>query len=53
MTGTELAGYSNAGDGMTMVAPTDSKAIDENGTISTFGGTSCANPNVAGVAALI
>lgn len=53
ITCTQLASYSNAGDGMTMVAPTDSKAIDANGTISTFGGTSCANPNVAGVASLI
>lgn len=53
MTGTQLADYSNAGDNLTLVAPTDSKEIDANGTISTFGGTSCANPNVAGVAALV
>ena len=50
---TQLASYSNAGDRITMVAPTDSKAIDANGTISTFGGNSCANPNVDRVAALI
>ena len=53
MTGTELAGYSNAGDGMTMVAPTDSQSIDANGTVSSFGGTSCASPNLAGAAALV
>jgi subtilisin family serine protease len=53
VTGTQLAGYSNRGDNLTLVAPTDSKAIDANGTVSTFGGTSCANPNVAGAAALV
>ena len=53
VTGTQLAGYSNRGDNLTLVAPTNSKAIDANGTVSTFGGTSCANPNVAGVAALV
>ncbi|WP_036913217.1 MULTISPECIES: S8 family peptidase [unclassified Prochlorococcus] len=53
VTGTQLAGYSNAGDNLTLVAPTDSKAIDANGVIGTYGGTSCANPNAAGVAALV
>ena len=53
VTGTQLAGYSNRGDNLTLVAPTNSKAIDANGTVTTFGGTSCANPNVAGVAALV
>ena len=53
VTGTQLAGYSNRGDNLTLVAPTDSKAINANGTVSTFGGTSCANPNVAGVSALV
>ena len=53
VTGTELAGYSNAGDGMTMVAPTDSQSIDANGTVRSFGGTSCASPNLAGAAALV
>lgn len=52
-TGTELADYSNAGDGMTMVAPTDSQSIDANGTVRSFGGTSCASPNLAGAAALV
>ena len=36
-----------------MVAPTNSRSINGNGTINTFGGTSCANPNMAGVAALL
>ena len=53
ITGTQLAGYSNAGDGMTMVAPTDSKAIDANGTVTNHNGTSCANPNLAGAAAIV
>ncbi|WP_413360704.1 S8 family serine peptidase [Prochlorococcus sp. MIT 1201] len=53
VTGTQLAGYSNRGDNLTLVAPTDSKAINANGTVSTFGGTSCANPNVAGAAAIV
>ena len=52
-TGTQLANYSNAGDGMTMVAPTDSQSIDANGGQRSFGGTSCASPNLAGVAALV
>ena len=53
MTGPELAVYSNAGDGMTMVAPTDSQSIDANGWQTSFGGTSCASPNLAGAAALV
>ena len=52
-TGTQLANYSNAGDGMTMVAPTDSKAIDANGSVGNFNGTSCSSPNLAGAAALV
>jgi hypothetical protein len=53
VTGTQLANYSNAGDGMTMVAPTDSQSIDANGTVRSFGGTSSASPNLAGAAALV
>ena len=53
VTGTELADYSNAGDGMTMVAPTDSNAIDANGNGTVFNGTSAAAPNLAGAAALV
>jgi len=53
ITGYQLAGYSNRGDNLTYVAPTDSRSIDADGNISTFTGTSCANPNAAGVAALV
>ena len=53
-TGTDLATYSNRGDGLTLVAPTNSRALaDADGTVLTFGGTSAANPNLAGVAALV
>ena len=53
ITGYQLADYSNRGDNLTYVAPTDSRSIDANGNITTFTGTSCANPNAAGVAALV
>ncbi|WP_413324858.1 S8 family peptidase [Synechococcus sp. MIT S9503] len=53
VTGIELADYSNAGDGLTMVAPTDSLSIDANGSVGNFSGTSCASPNLAGAAALV
>lgn len=49
----ELASYSNAGANLTLVAPTESPSINGDGDITNFGGTSCANPNVAGVAALV
>ena len=52
-TGTQLASYSNRGSNLTLVAPTDSWAIDGDGNLSSFGGTSAANPNLAGVAALV
>ena len=50
---TQIAGYSNQGDDLTLSAPTDSRAVNGDGDITDFGGTSCANPNVAGVAALV
>ncbi len=50
---TTLANYSNRGSNLTLVAPTNSRSINGNGTINTFTGTSCANPNMAGVAALL
>ena len=51
---TTTANYSNRGDGLTLMAPTDSPAIvDADGVITDFSGTSCANPNLAGVAALV
>ena len=52
--GTRLAPYSNRGSNLTLVAPTNSDSIlNSGGSIRTFGGTSCANPNLAGVAALV
>ncbi|WP_114992146.1 S8 family serine peptidase [Synechococcus sp. UW179A] len=53
ITGYQMADYSNRGDNLTYVAPTDSRAINANGDISIYDGTSCANPNAAGVAALV
>jgi hypothetical protein len=53
LTAYELASYSNRGDNLTFVAPTNSRSIDGDGNVGTFGGTSCANPNAAGVAALV
>ncbi len=53
-TDTELASYSNRGDNLTLVAPTNSDSIlNSGGLVRSFGGTSCANPNLAGVAALV
>ena len=53
-TGTDLASYSNRGSNLTLVAPTDSVSIlNGDGAIRGFGGTSAANPNLAGVAALV
>ena len=52
--GTSLAWYSNRGSNLTLVAPTDTDAItNSGGTVRSFGGTSAANPNLAGVAALV
>jgi len=48
-----LASYSNRGSNLTIVAPTNSPAADKNGSVRTFGGTSCANPNLAGMASLV
>jgi subtilisin family serine protease len=47
------ASDSNFGAALTLMAPTDSPAIDVNGNLVTFAGTSCANPNLAGVASLV
>jgi hypothetical protein len=49
----DLAGYSNRGSNLTMVAPTNSPAVDKLGNTVTFGGTSAANPNMAGIASLV
>jgi DNA-binding beta-propeller fold protein YncE len=51
-----LAGYSNRGFNLTLVAPTDSPATQTAGpgTVNpTFGGTSAANPNLAAIASLV
>ena len=47
-----LASYSNRGSNLTLSAPTDSLAIF-NSKFTDFNGTSDANPNAAGVAALV
>ena len=52
-TDVDLASYSNRGSNLTLVAPTNSRSVGVNGSVSTFGGTSAANPNLAGVAALV
>lgn len=49
----DIASYSNRGSNLTMVAPTDSPAVDKYNAVRTFGGTSCANPNMAGIASLV
>lgn len=49
----DLASYSNRGSNLTMVAATNSPAMDKYGNMGIFGGTSCANPNMAGVASLV
>lgn len=52
-TGVELASYSNRGSNLTLVAPTDSPAMDKFGNLQFFGGTSAASPNLAGIASLV
>ena len=48
-----LASYSNRGSNLTLVAATDSPAIDKFGNMGYFSGTSAANPNMAGIASLV
>ena len=48
-----LASYSNRGSNLTLVAATDSPAMDKFGNMRIFGGTSAANPNMAGIASLV
>ena len=52
-TSVDIASYSNRGSNLTMVAPTDSPAVNKYGNVQSFGGTSCANPNMAGIASLV
>lgn len=49
----DIASYSNRGSNLTLMAATDSPAMDKLGNINFFGGTSCANPNMAGIASLV
>lgn len=52
-TSVDRASYSNYGAGLTLMAATDSPAIDAFGNQTNFNGTSCANPNMAGIASLV
>ena len=52
-TSISLAEYSNRGSNLTLVAATDSPAMDKFGNQIYFGGTSAANPNMAGIASLV
>jgi len=49
----DRASYSNYGSSLTLMAATDSPAMDKLGNMRIFGGTSCANPNMAGIASLV
>jgi hypothetical protein len=49
----DRASYSNFGPGLTLMAATDSPAMDKFGNMGVFGGTSAANPNMAGIASLV
>lgn len=49
----DLASYSNRGSNLTMVAATNSPALDKFGNVTIFTGTSAANPNMAGIASLV
>ncbi|MEA5472028.1 S8 family serine peptidase [Spirulina sp. 06S082] len=52
-TSVDRASYSNYGSSLTLMAATDSPAMNKLGSFSTFGGTSAANPNMAGIASLV
>jgi hypothetical protein len=49
----DIAGYSNRGSNLTLMAATNSPAMDKFGNMRYFGGTSCANPNMAGISSLV
>ncbi|MEW6496974.1 MAG: S8 family serine peptidase [Cyanobacteriota bacterium] len=52
-TAVDLPTYSNRGTDLTLVAATDSPAMDKFGNMNFFTGTSAANPNLAGIASLV
>ena len=52
-TAVDIGNYSNRGPNLTLVAATDSPAMDKLGNMTIFGGTSAANPNLAGIASLV
>lgn len=52
-TGFQIASYSNRGSNLTLMGTTDTRAINADGVVRSFSGTSAANPNVAAVAALV
>ncbi len=52
-TSVDRASYSNYGAGLTLMAATDSIAVNAFGVQQNFNGTSCANPNMAGIASLV
>jgi hypothetical protein len=49
----DIASYSNRGSNLTLMAATNSPAMDKFGNMNFFGGTSAANPNMAGIASLV
>jgi serine protease len=49
----DIAGYSNRGSNLTLMAATDSPAMDKLGIVRIFEGTSSSNPNLAGIASLV
>ncbi|HEY9796123.1 MAG TPA: S8 family serine peptidase [Leptolyngbyaceae cyanobacterium] len=48
-----IARYSNRGESLTLMAATDSPAMNKFGDMNIFTGTSAANPNMAGIASLV
>ncbi len=52
-TSVNKASYSNYGSSLTLMAATDSPAMNKFGEMQYFGGTSCANPNMAGITSLV
>ncbi|MBW4639295.1 MAG: S8 family serine peptidase [Gloeocapsa sp. UFS-A4-WI-NPMV-4B04] len=52
-TSVNRASYSNFGSSLTLMAATDSPAMDKFGNMNLFNGTSAANPNMAAIASLV